>query len=91
MGKMGWRGFSLVDSARIRYAPHGPTSLPPNLPSAPQRQAYPAPRSGHEGCSTEAEIMVELVSAGLATATAQRVKAGRERLEVATLRIPRRG
>jgi hypothetical protein len=48
-----------------------------------------------EGC-TEAvlfahgftvEQMVELVRSGLATATATRVKAGRERLEVATLRI----
>jgi hypothetical protein len=33
------------------------------------------------------EQMVELVRAGLATVTAQRVKAGREVLEVATLRI----
>jgi hypothetical protein len=48
-----------------------------------------------EGC-TEAimlahgftiEQMVELVRAGLATATAQRVKAGRERMEIAMLRI----
>jgi hypothetical protein len=33
------------------------------------------------------EQMVELVRAGLATATAQRVKAGRERMEIAVLRI----
>jgi hypothetical protein len=33
------------------------------------------------------EQMVELVRAGLATATPQRVKAGRERMEIATLRI----
>jgi hypothetical protein len=31
--------------------------------------------------------LVDLVRAGLATATPQRVKAGRERLEVAILRI----
>jgi hypothetical protein len=51
--------------------------------------------SPHEGC-TEAimlangisiEQMVELVRAGLATVTPQRVKAGHERMEVATLRI----
>jgi hypothetical protein len=35
--------------------------------------------------------MVELVRAGLATATPQRVKAGRERMEVATLRITEAG
>jgi len=33
------------------------------------------------------EQMVELARAGLATATPQRVKAGRTRMEVATLRI----
>ena len=37
------------------------------------------------------EQMVELVRAGLATATPQRVKAGRERMEVATLRITEAG
>lgn len=49
----------------------------------------------HEGCSEAVLLahgftigqMVELVRAGLATATPQRVKAGRERREVATLRI----
>jgi hypothetical protein len=35
--------------------------------------------------------LVELVRAGLATATAQRVKAGREWMEVATLRITEAG
>jgi hypothetical protein len=35
--------------------------------------------------------MVELVRAGLATATPQRVKAGRERMEFATLRITEAG
>jgi hypothetical protein len=34
---------------------------------------------------------MELVRSGLATATAQRVKAGRERLEVSTLRITEAG
>jgi hypothetical protein len=33
------------------------------------------------------EQMVELVRAGLATATPQRMRAGRARMEVATLRI----
>jgi len=37
------------------------------------------------------EQMVELVRAGLATATPQRVKAGRERMEVAVLRITEAG
>jgi hypothetical protein len=37
------------------------------------------------------EQLVELVRAGLATVTPQRVKAGRERLEVATLRITEAG
>jgi hypothetical protein len=52
-----------------------------------------------EGCSEAVllahgftiEQMVELVRAGLATATPQRVKAGREWLEVATLRITDKG
>jgi hypothetical protein len=49
-----------------------------------------------EGC-TEAVMlangdqMVELVHAGLATATAQRVRAGRETMEVAKLRITEAG
>jgi hypothetical protein len=37
------------------------------------------------------EQMVELVRSGLATATAQRVKAGRSHMEVATLRITEAG
>jgi hypothetical protein len=37
------------------------------------------------------ETMVELVRAGLATATAQRVKAGRARMEIAVLRITEAG
>jgi hypothetical protein len=49
---------------------------------------------GVEGCAeavmlangVTVEQMVELVRAGLATATPQRVKAGRERMEVAVLR-----
>jgi hypothetical protein len=52
-----------------------------------------------EGCSEAImlahgftiEQMVELVRAGLATATPQRVKAGRERMEIATLRITEAG
>jgi hypothetical protein len=51
--------------------------------------------SPHEGCAEAVmlahgftvEQMVELVRSGLATATPQRVKAGRERMEVGTLRI----
>jgi hypothetical protein len=49
----------------------------------------------HEGCAEAVMIAnritieqtVELVRAGLATATPQRVKAGREWMELATLRI----
>jgi hypothetical protein len=37
------------------------------------------------------EQMVELVRAGLATATAERVVAGKQRLEVATVRITEAG
>jgi hypothetical protein len=55
--------------------------------------------SPHEGCAEAVmlangitiEQMVELVRAGLATATPQRVKAGRERMEVAVLRITEAG
>jgi hypothetical protein len=51
--------------------------------------------SPHDGC-TEAILrahgftiaqLVDLVRAGLATATPERVKAGRERMEIAVLRI----
>jgi hypothetical protein len=53
----------------------------------------------HEGCSEAImlaqgftiEQMEELVRAGLATATAQPVRAGRETMEVATLRITEAG
>jgi hypothetical protein len=48
-----------------------------------------------EGCAEAVmlavEQMVELVRAGLATATPTRVKAGRERMEVAVLRITEAG
>ena len=51
--------------------------------------------SPQEGCSEAVMLahgftvdqLVELVRGGLATATPERVKAGRERMEVATLRI----
>jgi hypothetical protein len=54
---------------------------------------------GVEGCSEaimrahgfSIEQLVELVRSGLATATAQRVRAGRDTLEVATLRITEAG
>ena len=54
---------------------------------------------GVEGCSEAVmrahgfttEQLVELVRAGLASATPQRVRAGRERMEVAMLRITEAG
>jgi WLM domain len=54
---------------------------------------------GREGCSEAVmkahgftvEQLVELVHAGLATATSQGVRAGRERMEVALLRITETG
>jgi hypothetical protein len=55
--------------------------------------------SPHKGCAEAVMLahgftvaqMVELVRAGLASATAQRVRAGREHMEVATLRITAAG
>jgi hypothetical protein len=55
--------------------------------------------SPQEGCTDVIMIahgftvdqMVELVREGLVSATAQRVKAGRERMEVATLRLTESG
>jgi hypothetical protein len=66
------------------------------LPKPDRRRALEILAScGVEGCSEAVmrahgftvDQLVELVRAGLATATAQRVRAGRETLEVATLRI----
>jgi hypothetical protein len=70
-------------------------STPPPANALDRRALKLLADAGIGGC-TEAlllangvtvEQMVELVRAGLATATPQRVKAGRERMEVATLRI----
>jgi hypothetical protein len=54
---------------------------------------------GVEGCAEAVmpangitiDMMVELVRSGLASVTAQRVKAGRERMEIAILRITEAG
>jgi hypothetical protein len=72
---------------------------------APRRGPKISPQSGHalallDDAGTEAllianaatiEVTVDLVRVGLATATPQRVKAGRERMEVTTLRITEAG
>jgi hypothetical protein len=73
------------------------------MPSSARRLPAPTRRRAlelladcpQEGCAEAVMLahgftipqLVELVRAGLATATPQRVKAGRERMEVATLRI----
>jgi hypothetical protein len=64
-------------------------------PKPDRRRALELLASCRDGCTEAIMIahgftvaqMVELVNAGLATATAERVVAGRERIEVATLRI----
>jgi hypothetical protein len=70
------------------------------LPRPTQRRAVELLGScPQEGCSEAVllahgftiEQLVELVRAGLAAATPQRVKAGREVMEVATLRITEAG
>jgi hypothetical protein len=64
-------------------------------PRSARRRALELLAASRDGC-TEAMMlahgftipqMVELVRTGLATATAERVVAGKQRLEVATLRI----
>jgi hypothetical protein len=78
-------------------------AAPARAPAAGRRQPTPTPRRalellagcGPEGCAEAVmrahgfavEQLVELVRAGLATVTAQRVRAGGERVVVATLRI----
>jgi len=66
------------------------------LPRPTQRRALELLAScPQEGCSEAVMLahgfsvaqMVELVRAGLATATPQRVKAGRQQMEIAVLRI----
>jgi hypothetical protein len=55
--------------------------------------------AGPEGCAEAVMVahgftvdqMVDLVRSGLVTAAPQRVKAGRERMEIATLRITHAG
>jgi hypothetical protein len=59
----------------------------------------PLPDYGVEGCTevpllangVTTETMVELVRTGLATATPQRIKAGRDLMEVAVVRITEAG
>jgi hypothetical protein len=68
---------------------------PRRRPKPDRRQALELLASCRDGC-TEAlmlahgssiDMMVELVNAGLATATAERVVAGRRTIEVARVRI----
>jgi hypothetical protein len=76
--------------------PHGPFRRRPRQPKPDRRRALELLASaGAEGC-TEAvmlangidiDTMVEIIVEGLATATPQRTRAGREVLEVARLRI----
>ena len=69
------------------------------MAGAPRRALALLDDAGVAGCLEELmlasyisiEVMVELVRTGLTTATPQRVKAGRERMEIATLRHPTRG
>jgi hypothetical protein len=70
------------------------------LPKPDRRRALELLAScGVEGCSEHVlrahgfttEQMVELVRSGLATATPQRVRAGRDTMEVGTLRITEAG
>jgi hypothetical protein len=58
------------------------------LAGCPQEGCAEAPLLAH---GFTVEQMVELVRAGLATATPQRVRAGRMSMEVATLRITDEG
>jgi len=83
--------MALTDAPSGRRAPAAR-----RLPRPTQRRALELLTScPQEGCSEAVllahgftvEQMVELARAGLATATPQRVKAGRTRMEVATLRI----
>jgi hypothetical protein len=68
-------------------------------PKPDRRRALELLASCRDGCSEaimrahgfSIDMMVELVNAGLATATAERVVAGRKRIEVATLRITEAG
>jgi hypothetical protein len=72
---------------------------PNRIPKPTRRRALELLASCRDGC-TEAimlahgfsiDMMVELVNAGLATATAQRIFAGTSRYEVARLRITEAG
>lgn len=76
-----------------------PRSLRPRPKPNRRRALELLAQCPHEGCTQAVllahgfgiEQMVELVRAGLATATPQRVKAGRELLKAPTLRITEAG
>jgi hypothetical protein len=79
--------------------PHGPARRRIRHPAPTRRRALELLAGcGHQGCSEALmkahgftiKQMVELVRAGLAT-TPQRVRAGRDTVEVATLRISEAG
>jgi hypothetical protein len=76
-----------------------PKTTRKRTPPATRRRALELLAASRDGC-TEAimlahgftlEQMVELVNAGLATVTAQHIVAGRNKHEVATLRITEAG
>jgi hypothetical protein len=76
-----------------------PARSPRRVPKPDRRRALELLASWRDGC-TEAimlahgfsiDMMVELVNAGLATATAERVVAGGKTIEVARVRITEAG
>jgi hypothetical protein len=93
--------MALTDAPSGRRAsPCRPTPAARRLTKPDRRRALETLAScGLEGCREaimrahgfSIEQLVELVRSGLATATAQRVRAGRDTLEVATLRITEAG
>jgi hypothetical protein len=80
---------------RARRDKSRPFSWPEPHPAAARSNCAPTARRAaaprRSCCRISVEQMVELVRVGLATATPQRVKAGRDRMEVATLRITEAG
>jgi hypothetical protein len=86
----GTRAISISWAANADTPPQPPVAIP--SPTAAGRELLASCR---DGCSEaimlahgfSIEMMVELVNAGLATATAERVVAGKRELEVARVRI----
>jgi hypothetical protein len=67
------------------------TAALPSLIAAARSNCLPAAPRGQKAHGFTTEQVVELVRAGLATAASQGVRAGRERMEVAVLRITAEG